>query len=971
MRGKEAAIHSGVLRGLVIIPWVACSAVAEPQPMQTCFSADGSDIFTWSGHHASLALEEDACRITVAASSPGYARVDSPEIVVDVDRHPYLTIWIDQQPQGDFGWTLAIDNQTPLTIQPYTRRTGVITFDLRDKAGFTGKQAFFLSLYVVGPDKPVDVHWTRIADQPLAPSYPLAGEQAEKGYLLYSTLPFTVKTHEDLPEPREVGRTLSVFAAPGEYEPASLSIYAARDLTGVEVRAGDLRDGNGNVIPGEAIDIRVVKVWYQGGAEQEFGEVVLVPELLLKDDGLIEADTRNRRNILHFADTFPCGFSETPTRVPADGPALAPVNVPAGTAKEFWLTVHVPEVASPGVYTTTVQVMPANAPPDELHLQVVVLPFTLREPEKVFAIYYYGPSSMFYSQDPDGALLELADMRAHGLNSAHMFGYYIHTRVEKNASGRWEVDLEPLMQNLDLRVRVGLTGPTVFALGNYVCRDPDFRSFWSGNDSEENIAKVTDVVRAIEKRVEERGYPELYYYGVDEPAGENLAKCARIFEVFRNAGGKTTTAVYNDELASALSPFLDMPIYGIMQEKLYREPVTEKQFPLQLNYWHPLENPNVDRFRYGLFVWRSGLDGAAPYAYRHVYQGDPYHDETEGQRDWFSYQRNSMYTYPSQAGPIPTIQWEGVREGIDDVRYLTTLDHVVKGAAGHRASPTLQVEVEKARALLSGLPAAFDGKVAEITETLRPEDFLDYRLRVARQIVRLQGLLDEEDSVERAAVLAALDAELTEDRPPRVQDGARPSSRSERTRRHRVRCRTPSGDNLVKNPGFSAVDGAGNATEWELVKDPGKSLSDTLEVDGTTCSIIPPGQGGKTARMEIRTNHARSSGLSQRNIQVQGGAAYFFSMKHVEKARGARNLYVAIDEFDAEGNDITGDGLMTFRHEPYLAINVPQSSHWTLWSKSFTTKPESVAVTITIYPNGVGTAWFDDVSLAEVHAEKK
>ena len=118
--------------------------------------------------------------------------------------------------------------------------------------------------------------------------------------------------------------------------------------------------------------------------------------------------------------------------------------------------------------------------------------------------------------------------------------------------------------------------------------------------------------------------------------------------------------------------------------------------------------------------------------------------------------------------------------------------------------------------------------------------------------------------------------------------------------------------------------------------------------------------------MEIRTNHARSSGLSQQNIRVEGRATYRFSMKHVEKAREARNLYVAIDEFDAAGNNITGEGHMSFRSEPYLAINVPQSSHWTLWSKAFTTRPETETVTITIHPNGVGTAWIDDVSLRRV-----
>jgi hypothetical protein len=31
-----------------------------------------------------------------------------------------------------------------------------------------------------------------------------------------------------------------------------------------------------------------------------------------------------------------------------------------------------------------------------------------------------------------------------------------------------------------------------------------------------------------------------------------------------------------------------------------------------------------------------------------------------------------MLTYPTQNGVIDTVQWESIREGINDVRYLTT-----------------------------------------------------------------------------------------------------------------------------------------------------------------------------------------------------------------------------------------------------------------------------------------------------------
>ena len=35
--------------------------------------------------------------------------------------------------------------------------------------------------------------------------------------------------------------------------------------------------------------------------------------------------------------------------------------------------------------------------------------------------------------------------------------------------------------------------------------------------------------------------------------------------------------------------------------------------------------------------------------------------------------RDHVFAYPTSAGVIDTIQWEGFREAVDDVRYLATL----------------------------------------------------------------------------------------------------------------------------------------------------------------------------------------------------------------------------------------------------------------------------------------------------------
>ena len=562
-----------------------------------------------------------------------------------------------------------------------------------------------------------------------------------KGYDLCAEVAFRVLTADAPTAGADEGGAMSISACPGEYEPATFSIRADKHLKEVTVTASDLREDGGHVIPAANIDIRVMKVWYQGGEVEGFGEtkgngyreLLLVPELLLKDDGLIDIDADRKRNVFRFEG------------IPSDGPDLKPVDIPADSFKQFWLTVKIPATAAPGTYSTSVTVAPDNAPAAAIELAVTVLPFALLKPGKIYSIYHYGPTMFYYGSGLEGRLAEFEDMRAHGLNSAGMYGYYYDTRVRETAPGRWEVDLAPLKAALDLRVKAGLTAPTMFALANYICRDTAFRRIWTDDAgmTVENEEKLTQVIRQLEKFIKDNDYPRLLYYGVDEPTGPRLARCARICEVIRRAGGTATTAVYDDQLAD-----LDVPIFALpMANRLYEDPALPMQpHELRLHYWHPLENPGVDRFRYGVLTWRAGLDGACSYAYRHVFQSDnPYYDESQGPLNP-AQGRNMMYTYPSRTGPIPTIQWEAVREGIDDVRYLATLADRLRQCDAVAGDAAVEEAGRKGRRFLKRLPEPFtrDRPAKTIhyrySRDLQAEDFHDYRRQVIEQILTIQRL---------------------------------------------------------------------------------------------------------------------------------------------------------------------------------------------------------------------------------------
>jgi hypothetical protein len=80
------------------------------------------------------------------------------------------------------------------------------------------------------------------------------------------------------------------------------------------------------------------------------------------------------------------------------------------------------------------------------------------------------------------------------------------------------------------------------------------------------------------------------------------------------------------------------------------------------------EYPRAFRLNYGLLLWQVDFDGAMDFAYQWS-SGDVWNDF-----DYTPY-RDHNFTYPTANGVIDTIQWEGFREAVTDMRYLATLQH--------------------------------------------------------------------------------------------------------------------------------------------------------------------------------------------------------------------------------------------------------------------------------------------------------
>ncbi|MFH2069082.1 MAG: hypothetical protein ABII89_06450, partial [Candidatus Omnitrophota bacterium] len=258
--------------------------------------------------------------------------------------------------------------------------------------------------------------------------------------------------------PGIISRDIKITAAPGEYEPASFIISALSDITSLKLTASDLTGENG-IIPSGNIDIKAVKCWYQGwnagmGESQAYDSAglkrkKLIPELLLNDDALVKVDYQEEKNylkIVHSRGTasekeeyiwisnpnepiLKDGTKDLPVQ---DSPVLLPVDIPARTNKQFWITVKAPDTAREGVYTGSIMLTSGAKTLPALTLTVRVLPFKLASPRRydlqedfVSSIYYHSylnpalpeGSLSAYAKSKEQLRAELNNLFSHGVTN--------------------------------------------------------------------------------------------------------------------------------------------------------------------------------------------------------------------------------------------------------------------------------------------------------------------------------------------------------------------------------------------------------------------------------------------------------------------------------------------------------------------------------------------------------------------------
>lgn len=488
--------------------------------------------------------------------------------------------------------------------------------------------------------------------------------------------------------PEYLTNEIFISACPGEYEAASFVVRAEEDITGLEVSSSDLvlestpqPTPTPTVSPpsilSDDVDIRVVKCWYQSGELiYDTDSKLLCPELLLKDEKMITAtDGENYLRInsptptyIHISHRTPCApqpawACEIPiTELPVkDSDTLQPVDIPGGTNRQFWVLIHLPEDIPSGNYqgfiNLDIPAMPGSGA--QLTLKIEVLPIELSSPFIEYSLYYRGcltEDGSISSEDKTEEQLraELDNMLAHGVANPNVYRQDSFPGVHPCDWTDWPV----LGQVLDIRNEIGMDNLSLYYLGIGSCQG--------------DYEKLKEAVSNLKPFVNGYGVQNLYIYVADEsvPPREKVHKV--------HEGGGLAFASGSSGAHEPNADILDLVVDGSDPDPDFAA-LLHSYGNRIASYNNPqvgIERPETYRRNYGLLLWQNDYDAAMDYAYQHSMNNI-----------WNDFDstlcRDHAFAYPTMDGVIDTIQWEGWREGVDDIRYLTTLFEAVDDAGGH------------------------------------------------------------------------------------------------------------------------------------------------------------------------------------------------------------------------------------------------------------------------------------------------
>lgn len=526
----------------------------------------------------------------------------------------------------------------------------------------------------------------RATGDPLNP----AAEDTKRGYVLFHRDYMQDLYYNDTPLHGETGQPLSAEAFAGQEEPVTLAVIPLNDLGSGAVTVSALSGPQG-AIPAKAIETgyvsyRITRVTGDGAV------YTIAPRLVVpKND----------------------------------------VAMPRMVARQFWLSVHTPATAAPGIYTGEVTFTPQKGPAAKVPLRFTVRKGTLAATDIPVGPFGGRIGIPWMEDDPETNVFGAA-MTEKSLHVLREAGFTMFSGVPYVTvgfpNGKPVLDFSAADRQMDVVKDLGFLGVSTYGAG-LIGLDPYHQDAdkMKAAGFRDYSAFLKSIYTEIERHARQKGWPPVYWNICDEPTGDGLKPAIENAKAYRDAfpngppfftGATSLHQPDGDGLYFTLAAALHIPALNLFDEAGVRRLLANG------NGWAFYNEGS--RWTFGEHLFKAATEFHLKYRlawHWNAVAGDPYYalDSREDDYAWANSTPDGQL--------VPSVEFLRITAGLNDYRYLLTLARLAKQKPGTPAA-------HAAGQLIARRMAAFH--LGDRVRSLKPDEWRALRQEVGSAIEAFQ-----------------------------------------------------------------------------------------------------------------------------------------------------------------------------------------------------------------------------------------
>ncbi len=546
-----------------------------------------------------------------------------------------------------------------------------------------------------------------------------------RGYVLFVTNPLEQIYSYTRPLAAEISDTVSLCSVTGEYEPATFCIHA---LTGTNISTvqvaltSTLTDGNSNTIHSENVDIRTVRVMPRWNSSSSY---IISPTLMEQ---------------------------------------RASMDIDQNRTQQYWITVWIPPGTTPGTYTATLQISASGLSSATMTLEVEVLAIILQDPGRKHGMYYWDRDLVAGTPLPPGRISDdLTNMGEHGMRTMFLSNP-ADLPDPTMVLGQVTYDTTALNPVRDASLAAGFDSVIFNLTVDDVITTPPGVSHYPASA----LGYFTSVTNA--------GWPQFIgSWGDESDAPLNdptshlavKSKLAQYKSVLPNELNFTTLVF--PENSEVFEPDLDIRAFSSYVDDSVIAPTATAGRQLWM-YSGPSGyglNGKAERLYRGIWASIFDLIGVLDWSYYRP------QDTSAPFDDLIRSFRNNMtcWVFPGADGPLNSPGWEAMREGIEDGKYIYTLETLIdqaknSGNTGQIATAAnAQAWLDQQFAQIDTSARANDSifPVKHEADLLTPSFFTNFRKQAGVHIGLITGVINPQSCEEVLSLGLGKDTDFNDD----------------------------------------------------------------------------------------------------------------------------------------------------------------------------------------------------------------